>query len=190
MATLEGLFSSFGKGKDLDSRTFVKICRDTKILGGGLTPTDCDLIFTKCKAKVCVFIWIYISFVPLSLSLSFREWPSLSFSLGPFFYVSFSICKSSLFALPYKTTTIRSNPPLPQPFYALHFRLICGGPSLPGSHPSQMHGGGVVSNGMRTGWGCCYCIVWGVITGSCPFDLLGIQDGDGPCGSKKESAFR
>ena len=52
MATLESLFSSFGRGKDLDSRTFVKMCRDSKLLGGGLTQTDCDLIFTKCKAKV------------------------------------------------------------------------------------------------------------------------------------------
>ncbi|XP_026193544.1 tubulin polymerization-promoting protein family member 2 [Cyclospora cayetanensis] len=51
MATVEGLFASFGKGKDLDSRTFVKICKDTKLLGGGLTQTDCDLIFTKCKTK-------------------------------------------------------------------------------------------------------------------------------------------
>ncbi|CDJ70572.1 p25-alpha domain-containing protein, putative [Eimeria necatrix] len=51
MATLEELFSAFGRGKDLDSRTFVKLCKDCKLLGGGLTQTDCDLIFTKCKAK-------------------------------------------------------------------------------------------------------------------------------------------
>ncbi|KAL8426120.1 hypothetical protein Efla_000112 [Eimeria flavescens] len=49
--TLEHLFSAFGRGKDIDSRTFVKICKDSKLLGGGLTQTDCDLIFTKCKGK-------------------------------------------------------------------------------------------------------------------------------------------
>ncbi|KAL8427552.1 hypothetical protein ACSSS7_007658 [Eimeria intestinalis] len=49
--TLEHLFAAFGKGKDLDSRSFLKICKDTKIIGDGLTQTDCDLIFTKCKTK-------------------------------------------------------------------------------------------------------------------------------------------
>ncbi|OEH76676.1 p25-alpha family protein [Cyclospora cayetanensis] len=80
MATVEGLFASFGKGKDLDSRTFVKICKDTKLLGGGLTQTDCDLIFTKCKTKSIearervLFAYARVlAFVQGSVRLTFSE---------------------------------------------------------------------------------------------------------------------
>lgn len=50
--SLESAYSAFTAGKgDMDSRTFVKLCKETGLLDKKLTTTDCDLIFTKCKAK-------------------------------------------------------------------------------------------------------------------------------------------
>lgn len=51
--SLGGVYSSYTQGKgDMDSRTFVKLCKETGIIDKGTTTTDIDLIFTKCKAKV------------------------------------------------------------------------------------------------------------------------------------------
>lgn len=35
----------------MDSRTFAKLCKETGLLDKKMTVTDCDLIFTKVKAK-------------------------------------------------------------------------------------------------------------------------------------------
>lgn len=47
-------FCSFGSGsKDevpmMDGAKFAKLCRDLKLLDKKLTPTDVDIIFSKCK---------------------------------------------------------------------------------------------------------------------------------------------
>lgn len=45
-------FDAYCRGKgDMDSRTFVKVFRDCKLLDKHLTQNDCDLIFTKVKSK-------------------------------------------------------------------------------------------------------------------------------------------
>ena len=33
----------------MDGRQFAKLCKDTKLIGGGFTTTDVDLIFAKVK---------------------------------------------------------------------------------------------------------------------------------------------
>ena len=55
--SLESVFKSFcafGVGKDdaamMDGAKFAKFCRDLKLLDKKLTPTDVDIIFSKCKA--------------------------------------------------------------------------------------------------------------------------------------------
>lgn len=35
----------------MDGRQFAKLCKDTKLLGKGFSPTDVDLIFAKVKEK-------------------------------------------------------------------------------------------------------------------------------------------
>jgi len=51
-ANLEELFSRFTLGQpDMDSRTLVKVAKDCKIIGKKVTTTDCDLVFSKVKAK-------------------------------------------------------------------------------------------------------------------------------------------
>ena len=35
----------------MDGRQFAKLTKDCKLVGGGLTNTDVDLIFAKVKAK-------------------------------------------------------------------------------------------------------------------------------------------
>lgn len=37
---------------DMEGKNFLKLCRDCRLLGKALTPTDVDLIFTK--VRVCV----------------------------------------------------------------------------------------------------------------------------------------
>ncbi|PFH33097.1 p25-alpha family protein [Besnoitia besnoiti] len=50
--SLPAVFQSYTQGKgDMDSRTLVKLCKETGIIDKQTTPTDIDLIFTKCKAK-------------------------------------------------------------------------------------------------------------------------------------------
>eukprot|EP01066_Platyproteum_vivax_P001796 Platyproteum_vivax@DN12259_c0_g1_i1.p1 len=49
---MQSAFKSFtNDAPEMDGRTFVKLCKDTGLLAGGLTTTDCDLIFTKVKSK-------------------------------------------------------------------------------------------------------------------------------------------
>ncbi|OXB71380.1 UNVERIFIED_CONTAM: hypothetical protein H355_011883 [Colinus virginianus] len=49
---LEGVFNAFTHdAPNMDGRTFVKLCKDCKVLDKFCTPTDVDLIFTKVKAK-------------------------------------------------------------------------------------------------------------------------------------------
>ena len=50
--TLKDVFNSFTGNKDeMDGRQFAKLCKDTKLLGKGFSPTDVDLIFAKVKEK-------------------------------------------------------------------------------------------------------------------------------------------
>jgi hypothetical protein len=35
----------------MDGRQFAKLCKDTKLIGGGFTTTDVDLIFAKVKDR-------------------------------------------------------------------------------------------------------------------------------------------
>ncbi|KEP59854.1 UNVERIFIED_CONTAM: p25-alpha family protein [Hammondia hammondi] len=50
--SVAGVFQSYTQGKgDMDSRTLVKLCKETGVIDKQMTPTDIDLIFTKCKAK-------------------------------------------------------------------------------------------------------------------------------------------
>ncbi len=37
--------------EEIDSARFVKLCKDSKLIGKGLTATDVDLFFLKAKAK-------------------------------------------------------------------------------------------------------------------------------------------
>ena len=36
----------------MDSKQFMKLCRDSGIIGGKLNPTAVDLVFTKAKSQV------------------------------------------------------------------------------------------------------------------------------------------
>lgn len=36
---------------EMDGKAFAKMCKDCKLLGRGLTPTDADLVFAKVKPK-------------------------------------------------------------------------------------------------------------------------------------------
>merc|ERR1719343_162993 len=52
MAELEQVFVSFcGKEKDMDGKTFAKLCKDCKLLDKKFTATDVDLIFAKVAPK-------------------------------------------------------------------------------------------------------------------------------------------
>merc|ERR1719221_2448502 len=52
MAELEQVFAAFADGKpDMDGKTFVKLCKDCKLLDKKLTATDVDLIFAKVAPK-------------------------------------------------------------------------------------------------------------------------------------------
>lgn len=42
---------SFSPTGELDSRTFIKLCKDAKLMGKKFTATDADLLFQKTKAK-------------------------------------------------------------------------------------------------------------------------------------------
>ncbi|GBF90596.1 hypothetical protein Rsub_03168 [Raphidocelis subcapitata] len=47
-------FSSFGcreEVREMDGKAFIKLARDTELLGGALTPTEVDLIFARVKSK-------------------------------------------------------------------------------------------------------------------------------------------
>ncbi|WIA41364.1 hypothetical protein OEZ86_004956 [Tetradesmus obliquus] len=47
-------FASFGSSQkcvELEGKNFIKLAKDTKLLGKALTTTDIDLIFAKVKAK-------------------------------------------------------------------------------------------------------------------------------------------
>ena len=47
---LKSVFKSFtGNTIEMDGRQFAKLCKDTKLIGGGFTTTDVDLIFAKVK---------------------------------------------------------------------------------------------------------------------------------------------
>ena len=49
---LQGVFKSFtGNAAEMDGRQFAKLCKDTKLIGGGFTTTDVDLIFAKVKDR-------------------------------------------------------------------------------------------------------------------------------------------
>lgn len=50
---LKSVFKSFAPAGavDIDSRTFVKVCKDGGLLDSKFTTTDADLIFAKVKAK-------------------------------------------------------------------------------------------------------------------------------------------
>jgi len=48
---VRSLFHQFSPSGEMDSKTFVKFCRDTKLFDKKLTTTDADLIFQKTKAK-------------------------------------------------------------------------------------------------------------------------------------------
>jgi hypothetical protein len=49
---LQGVFKAFnGNGAEMDGRQFAKLCKDTKLIGGGFTTTDVDLIFAKVKDR-------------------------------------------------------------------------------------------------------------------------------------------
>lgn len=37
--------------KEMDNKNFAKCCKDSKIIGNGVTTTDVDIVFTKFKAK-------------------------------------------------------------------------------------------------------------------------------------------
>ena len=50
--TLEQVFFNFTSSQpEMDGRQFAKVFKDTKLLGGGLTNTEVDLIFAKVKEK-------------------------------------------------------------------------------------------------------------------------------------------
>merc|ERR1719401_769807 len=52
MADLQHVFASFcGKERDMDGKTFAKLCKDCKLLDKKLTATDVDLIFAKAAPK-------------------------------------------------------------------------------------------------------------------------------------------
>ena len=48
-------YASFGHRNEtvyeMEGKNFIKMCKETKLLGKRLTTTDCDLIFTSVKAK-------------------------------------------------------------------------------------------------------------------------------------------
>eukprot|EP00878_Enallax_costatus_P042970 GHUV01050504.1.p2 GENE.GHUV01050504.1~~GHUV01050504.1.p2 ORF type:complete len:123 (+),score=51.24 GHUV01050504.1:618-986(+) len=47
-------FASFGSSQqqvEMESKNFVKLAKDCKLMSKSFTTTDCDLIFTKVKAK-------------------------------------------------------------------------------------------------------------------------------------------
>ena len=48
---VRSLFHQFTPSGEMDSKTFVKFCRDTKLLDKKFAATDADLIFQKTKAK-------------------------------------------------------------------------------------------------------------------------------------------
>lgn len=49
---VEHLYSRFCPNGEMDSRTFVKLCKDCKLMNTkNFTSTDCDLIFQKAKTK-------------------------------------------------------------------------------------------------------------------------------------------
>ncbi len=51
-ADLKAVFKKCCKGKpDMDNRSFVKMFKDSKLVGKGLTTTDLDMTFAKVKAK-------------------------------------------------------------------------------------------------------------------------------------------
>lgn len=46
------VFQSFtGNADEMDGRQFAKLCKDTKLVGGGFNTTDVDLIFAKVKDR-------------------------------------------------------------------------------------------------------------------------------------------
>eukprot|EP00382_Lankesteria_abbotti_P005398 CAMPEP_0113849268 /NCGR_PEP_ID=MMETSP0372-20130328/3015_1 /TAXON_ID=340204 /ORGANISM="Lankesteria abbotti" /LENGTH=162 /DNA_ID=CAMNT_0000818997 /DNA_START=88 /DNA_END=576 /DNA_ORIENTATION=+ /assembly_acc=CAM_ASM_000359 len=52
MEGLESSYLSFSKGeKEMDGRTFAKVCKDCKLYDKDFTPTDADLLFAKHKPK-------------------------------------------------------------------------------------------------------------------------------------------
>lgn len=52
MASLAAVFNAFTHdAPNMDGRTFVKLCKDCKLMDKSYTSTDADLIFTKVKAK-------------------------------------------------------------------------------------------------------------------------------------------
>jgi hypothetical protein len=51
-ANLQAVFKSFnGNTAEMDGRQFAKLCKDTKLIGGGFTATDVDLTFAKVKDR-------------------------------------------------------------------------------------------------------------------------------------------
>jgi DNA-binding phage protein len=49
--SLQQVFTSFANGKEMDGKTFAKLCKDCALLDKKLTTTDVDLIFAKIKDK-------------------------------------------------------------------------------------------------------------------------------------------
>jgi len=50
VATVFQTFAGTGKG-DMDGKSFVKLCRDCRLIGGGFTTTDVDLLFARVAGK-------------------------------------------------------------------------------------------------------------------------------------------
>jgi len=48
---VRSLFLQFSPSGEMDSKTFVKFCRDTKLIDKKFTATDADLIFQKTRAQ-------------------------------------------------------------------------------------------------------------------------------------------
>jgi len=49
---LPSIFRAFcGSHPDMDGKSFVKLCKDSKLVGGRLSATDADLIFARSVAK-------------------------------------------------------------------------------------------------------------------------------------------
>lgn len=38
---------------EMEGKNFIKLCKDTKLMGKALTSTDIDLIFTKVRVGPC-----------------------------------------------------------------------------------------------------------------------------------------
>ncbi|KAI7843588.1 hypothetical protein COHA_002830 [Chlorella ohadii] len=50
-ATFGATRASAGGDSELDGARWIKLCKETKLIGRGLTPTDCDLMFAKVKER-------------------------------------------------------------------------------------------------------------------------------------------